>query len=367
MLWAAYIALIFTGLFCRNLRAYDFCVIVFMGLLAWFNTKSADYMLYLSIYANPASAVDVDFGWIALCQVGRLLGLSYNGFACVVVVLSLLLYREFAKKINGNTSLILALFLVYPGIISLVQFRQFVASTIGCLAIAFLCTNSKRNVIWYLALVVCATLIHRTAVIFLLAILGKVFFACEKRGRLIIGFIVAFGLLFAVANAERLATSMFGEFRTSTYLTAGNGELAVGSLGALRNVLFLVFMALCPYFCCKIMAQQANSDGSVASDFWDWNIGQAQKCIALINICLLAITPFVLITNDFMRFERHGFTLAVALFSMMPELKNRHILLSCKAFYLAICIVFGYFYAGVVFDTVYSPILTFYSVPAFFV
>lgn len=363
MLWAAYIALIVIGLFCKNSRAYDLTVILFMGLLAWLNTNHADYATYLSIYLNPTMIPDVDLGWVFLCELGSLIGLSYNGFACVITVMAMLLYREFSKLIGGNTSLTLALFLVYPGIISLVQFRQFVASAIGCLAVAVLCSKSKRRTLWYLLLVACAVFVQRTAVVFLIAIFAKVFFVCGKRGRFIIGLVAVLGVAFALANAEDLALSMFGEMRTSAYLSAGDGSLSVGTLGAIRNTLLLVMMAITPYFCCKTMARQVTP---VYSEVWGSGIALSLKYIVLINVSLLIITPFVFITNDFMRFERHGFSLAIALFSMMPSLKDRHPVLSCKAFYLFIGIIFAYFYAGVVFDSVYAPMLTFSSVPPFF-
>lgn len=363
MLWAAYIALIVIGLFCKNSRAYDFTVILFMGLLAWFNTTHADYATYLSIYLNPTMIPDVDSGWVFLCKLGSMFGLSYNGFACVITITAMFLYREFGKLVGGNTSLMLALFLVYPGIISLVQFRQFVASTIGCLAVAVLCSESKRRTLCYLLLVTCSVLVQRTAAVFLIAIFAKAFLACGKRGRLIIGLAAAFAVAFALAHAEDLALSMFGEMRTNAYLGAGDGSLSVGTLGAIRNTLFLIIMAIIPYYCCKIMA---GHDESVDSETRGPSVAPSLKYIALINICLLVITPFVFITNDFMRFERHGFSLAIAIFSMMPSLRERHLVLSCKAFYLFIGIIFAYFYAGVVFDTVYAPMLTFSSVPPFF-
>ena len=275
----------------------------------------------------------------------------------------MVLYREFGKLIGGNTSLMLALYLIYPGIISLVQFRQFVACSNACLGLALLCSRLKSRVILYLILVSCAIFVHRTAAVFLFALLGELFLACEKKGRIIIVLVAVVGVGYALANATEIAESLFGELRTSTYISAGNGSLSVGTLGAFRNALLLLLMALCPYLCSKFIACQ---EGHGELSFWDWNSNSFLKYIAVINICLLVIVPFVFITNDFMRFERHGFTAALAIFSIMPMLTKRHVALSCKAFYLVICIAFAYFYAGVVFDTVYAPILTFRSIPAFF-
>lgn len=310
----------------------------------------------------------------------------------------MMLYRAFGKKLCVNTSFILALFLIYPGLMSLVQFRQFVSSAIGCLGVAFLCSNSKRGIPYYFLLTICSVLVHRSGVVFLFALVCNVFIYCNKKSRL---FIVLFGVLVmivAFVGIEKLATLLFGELRTNFYLSATYGAPSVSLLGAIRNVFLLLFMALLLGLCCRWMSLQESEAKSVehikksswifrpsrnwlfGSDWdacfvrgerkkrflWDWDIDLAPKVIAMINICLLVIIPFVCITSDFMRFERHGFTLSLAIFSAMTLLKRRHMILSCKAFYAGLCIVFACFYVCGTFDIVYMPLLTFESIPAFF-
>lgn len=366
MLWFIYIAMIAVGLFVKNSKAYDFSVILFMGLLAWLNTDAADYSaIYLATYLAPTSMYDMDTGWVFLNQVGSSLGLYYNGFACVVVILSLLLYREFGRRIGANTSFMLALFAIYPGLMSIVQFRQFVASCVGAMALAVICSNKRSKYIYFIILASCAFLIHRSAAVIFLVLLFPMLKAAGRRGRLFAIALVVMAGIYAVFNASSLGVMLFGEFRTGVYMGAADGTTAISRWGGIRNAILVAAIALSSYLCCRYMAREAMGSAK-PSDYFSWPIPDAAKIIALLNIVLLALIPVVFITNDFMRFERFGLTYALGLFAMMQQVKNRHIVLSCKAFYVAICFVFAYFLVANTFDSVYGALLSFEYVPPFF-
>ena len=366
MLWVPYILLIFIGLFCNNSKIYDFCVIVFMGLVAWLNTGAADYsVVYLPTYLNPFGVYDMDLGWSWLCALGARVGLYYNGFACILTVVSMILYREFGRKIGTNTSFMLALFLVFPGLMSLVQFRQFVASAVGCVGLAHLWTSKmKSRYVVFGTLMVLAILIHRSAVVLLFALLPTFLAASGKRRRVVVLLVLmAIGCILFV-NWRTLSVQLFGEMRTSVYLGASGGSNGVSVLGGLRNAILLLLMAVLPYLCNRYMAR---IKGTLGKELFEWEVGRAPLGILFINVVLLVLVPVVFLTNDFMRFERHGLTMALGLFAMMPSLKKRAPILSCKALYVTVCLVFAYFYVANTFDSVYVPLLNPQSIPPFFI
>lgn len=366
MLWFPYVLLITIGLFCKNSKVYDFCVVLFMGLVAWLNTSAADYSsVYLPTYFNPFGVYDMDLGWSWLCDLGTKAGFYYNGFACVLTVVSMALYREFGRRIGTNTSFMLALFLIFPGLMSLVQFRQFVASSVGCFALAYLWTSDKkRRLIAFGVLIALAFLIHRSAIVLLFALLPFFLAASDKRGRvLVVLVLIAIGCVL-FANWKTLTVQFFGEMRTSVYLGASEGSNGVSVLGGLRNTFLLILAAFLPYLCCRYMAR---IEGTLENGLFGWGIGKAPLGIFFLNAVLLVLVPVVFLTNDFMRFERHGMTMALGLFAMMPTLKKRAPVLSCKALYVAICLVFAYFYVANTFDSVYVPLLNPQYIPPFFI
>lgn len=365
MLWIPYVLLVLVGLFCNNSKTFDLIVILFMGTLAWLNTSAADYAsVYLPIYLNPFGAHDMDPGWVWLCYFGAKAGLTYNGFSFFVVIASMVLYREFGRRIGANTSLMLSLFLIYPGLMSLVQLRQFVACSVACFAFALFWTsdNKLRN-IFFVALMLLAFSLHRSAVVLLLALLPDFIAAAGRRGRVLAVLFLAIIGFFLLSNWRDLSIQLFGENRTFVYLGATGGANAVSTLGGMSNVLMLVLAALLPYFCCRHISKLNNT---LEASVLDWRIGKAPLGILFLNASLLVLVPVVFLTNDFMRFERHGLSMALGLFAMMPSLEKRSPLLSCKALYVAVCLVFACLYVANSFDSVYTALLNPNGFPPFF-
>ena len=122
-------------------------------------------------------------------------------------------------------------------------------------------------------------------------------------------------------------------------------------------------MAVLAYFCCRYMAKV---NGTLDKGLFEWGVGKAVFGILFLNLCLLVLVPVVFLTNDFMRFERYGITLALALFAMMPSLKRRAPILSCKALYVGVCLLFAFFYVANTFDSVYVALLNPETIPPFF-
>lgn len=366
MLWLIYLTLIALGLFLKNSKVYDVVVIAFMGFLAWANTDAADYaLLYLPMYLSPSTASGIEPGWIALCNIGNAIGLSYNGFACLLTVISMFVIRWFGIRAGANSSLLLALFMVYPGLMSIIQFRQFVASAIGAVALAVFFSNGRHKYITFSAIVIAAFFIHRSAAILMLLLFWPILKASGKRGRVLAILALVCLCVGAVANAEIIGSLLFGESRTDVYLSASGGLNANNFIGGIKNVILIILVAIVAYVACRLMRKNVEKGPSLGYIF-SWEIPESAKIIMFINITMIILIPLVLITNDFMRFERYAFTYALALFAMMPTIRNRHRVFSCKALYVAICLVFAFFYVANTFESVYGALLSFEALPPFF-
>lgn len=365
MLWVAYVLLIVSGLFLKNSKTYDALVILFMGFVAWANTDSADYsQVYVPAYINPSAASGMDPGWLVLCEVGNAVGLSYNGFACLITIISLVALRWFGKRAGTNTSLMLSLFLVYPGLMSIVQFRQFVASAVGAIAIIIFLSHLKYKNLWFVLVAAIAFLIHGSAAILMLLLLWPILIASGRKGRVITAMAMICLCIGVVANANAVGSALFGESRTTIYLGASGGLSANDFMGGAKNAILVVMVAIITYICCRQMAR--DGDKAISDSVFSLKKPDAPKIIMFFNVISTILVPLVFITNDFMRFERYAFTYALALFAMMPAIKQRHPVFSCKALYLVICAVFAYFYVANTFDSIYGALLSFETLPPFF-
>lgn len=363
-LWATYLILILLGLFVRRSKCYDACFIVFMGVVAWLNTDSADILdVYMPMYAAPQLDWDTEPGWLFLCSVGNALGLSYNSFAFLLTLLVSTALVVFARKMTPNESFFLALFLVYPGLLSLVQFRQFIASVIALIGVLVLASGRKGKWVWFILLLSIAFLMHRSSIILASLAIVPIYRRIPKRLRWIAIAFGAFLLVEMVMNAQIISTFFFGEVKTGAYFRSLSGDTSAGSAGnasSLGIALIDVFLTALLCVLVPLFAKRLQENAVEDSSFL--------RLATFANIAMVVLIPMLFITEDFMRFERYGFMLALCVFAGMPYLAKRHALFSCKAFLLAICFVFCWMYAirGATFGAVMGPLLSFEYFPSLF-
>lgn len=332
LLWATYLTLILLGLFVRRSKCYDACFIVFMGVVAWLNTDSADILdVYMPMYAAPQLDWGTEPGWLFLCSIGNALGLSYNGFAFLLTLLTSMALVVVARKIVPNESFFLALFLVYPGLLTLVQFRQFIASAIALIGVLVLANERKGKWIWFTLLLLIAFSMHRSSIILASLAIVPIYRRVPKRLRWIAIALGVFLLVEMIMNAQVISTYFFGEVKTGAYFRSLSGDTSAGAGGnasSLSTAMIDIALTLLLCVLVPLFAKWLQEDAVEGGEFL--------KLASFINIVMVALVPMLFITQDFMRFERYGFMLALFVFAGMPYLTKRHTLFSCKAFSLAV-------------------------------
>lgn len=364
LLWATYLTLILLGLFVRRSKCYDACFIVFMGVVAWLNTDSADILdVYMPMYAAPQLDWGTEPGWLFLCSIGNALGLSYNGFAFLLTLLTSMALVVVARKIVPNESFFLALFLVYPGLLTLVQFRQFIASAIALIGVLVLANERKGKWIWFTLLLLIAFSMHRSSIILASLAIVPIYRRVPKRLRWIAIALGVFLLVEMIMNAQVISTYFFGEVKTGAYFRSLSGDTSAGAGGnasSLSTAMIDIALTLLLCVLVPLFAKWLQEDAVEGGEFL--------KLASFINIVMVALVPMLFITQDFMRFERYGFMLALFVFAGMPYLTKRHTLFSCKAFSLAVCFAFWWMYEirGTTFGAVIGPLLSFEYLPPLF-
>lgn len=367
LLWTTYIFLIVIGLFVKRSIAYDALVIFFLGFLAWAATDTADLPYYTRIYLVPNSYLNVEGGWRFLCSLGTGFGLSYNGFASVVTVAATTLLVIFARRATPNESFFLSLFLIYPGLISLVQFRQYVASTIVLIGALILSERKRYGWPVFIGSLVLAFLIHKSSIIVGFVALAPFYSKLSKHGKTITSIALFIALAVLLVKAKEFSFLVFGQEQSEYYLRAASGDMsiqdggnAISTLGALRNLVFIFGIALLCMYCVAL-------GGKEKTKLWIKH-DTLLMLSRFINVAMIALVPFVVISGDFMRFERYGFMFALIIFSYMPYIPKRHVLFSAKAFYVFVAFIFLYFLFlnGGTFDTTVDALLSFEYLPSFF-
>jgi hypothetical protein len=364
MLWSIYLLLIFSGLLIKESKIYDSIVIIFMGFLAFANTDAADYeTVYLPIYADPSIVKDVAPGWGLLCGLGHILGLTYNGFACILTIAAMLLLLWAARKVGAHSSYMFSLFLVYPGLMSLVQFRQFVASAVGAVAVTVLISNNRFRYPLFIVLVYTGFLIHTSCIILLLLLLVPFLNSLGKSMRVVVVFLVGVISVVLLRHAEYLATVIFDENKTDIYLGAFGGQTSASRLAGMVNVAGIIGVALLMYAYYTHTGNNEKQQALIIGSNQNLRYIQYIMFFDMMNMILI---PFVVITNDFMRFERYAFTYSLTAFSMSKPAECDRDIDFYKPLTLMLCLLFAYLYNANAFDSIYGALLSVDSVPSFF-
>jgi len=368
MLWLTYIFLIIAGYAIKKSNIYDIIVVFLFSLLALLNHDAADYeLIYLPVYLNPDANIysSIEVGWIILCQIGNNLRLSYNGFSFIIVFITMSIVLYFAHRLTNNTSRFLSLFLVYPGLISLIQIRQFVASAIVLLAVLII-TKDDVNLVDYFKFIIILLfgfLIHKTSVFMLIFILAKLIISQDTEDKKII-FIIAIIIYSALLiNAQRIGTYIFGDFKTKAYLQQigeieGNIDDPESLFGGIRNAIALVLLSATTYFSSKLLISYENIDTN----------NQYYKIINCLSVLMLAIIPFLFITKSFMRLILYLYIPIIIVFINAIERQDTSNLFSSELTILIIHLFIAIeFLIRGAFSNVIVPLLTFNYIPFFFI
>lgn len=350
MLLTIYLLLILCGVFIKESKVYNFLTVSFLGFITLDNYSAADYAsLYLPTYLNPSFDSKVGAGWIYLCYLGNFIHLSYNSFAAIVCMLCVGCLILVSSKLHINSSFVLCIFLIYPGLISIVQFRQFVASILTLVAVCVLCSNKKGKIIYYYILILVASSIHSSAIIMFLIPILFYYNKLKKVSKIIFGFFLIFAVVYVFSNYEKIALMFFGE-KTNIYLS--DGAMNHSLFGQFKNVFLLVLMAVWAFTCERNLSFNRYVDGK-NSEY----SARVFKCFLYANYLMLIFLPVISITDDFMRFERYAFTCDIFIFSFFAcSFRKGH---GSRVIYAVLASVFALFYVMNNYEGVYIPLLTY--------
>ena len=157
-------ALILLGfLFCRS-KKVTIAIFVFIWILNW-NTSIADYVNYELIYKHHNFR---DLGYGVLCSLFYQRGVQYLDFKLLLSAIALSLYCRFILKYAYYCGLVAALYLMFLSQLDIAQSRNFYAFSIFLCALPYLFNDSLRSKLYYVFLIIAASLIHISVAFYLL-------------------------------------------------------------------------------------------------------------------------------------------------------------------------------------------------------
>lgn len=245
-----FVILIIGGLFLkRKNRIFDYLIILFLCFLQFFQIGSPDYENYKVVYDFIGSGyryLDTGYGWLVLCKFGNILCLNYREFQVVLLFICLLIIMWVVNKIVGttkNTHMFYSLYLLYPALMDLVQFRFFVATVLVFLGISFLNENSFFNYIKFITCVIIAFTIHSATLFYMIFILIPIF---NKIKIALCMLVTVFSIGFFVFKSQLLSfiALFINEARVNRYLQSTD---SVGIYGLIAYIVTLIIFNIILY------------------------------------------------------------------------------------------------------------------------
>lgn len=329
MLQVIFFLVVIIGLICGKSKMMRIIMIGYIGVVIALNSYNPDYLSYVLIYQKPSTAKE-EIGFRFLCGIANRVGLSYDQFHFIIVVLGLILLIRgtnwlFKMENVRATNYYLVSYMFYPMMMDVVLLRSFLSTCIILYGFHFL-LQKRRG--FYIATVLVASTIHISSLFFLLFLLedkihnidlkrnviaGNVK-ANKKRHRKII--LISFTIiviLFVVLKFEVLQNLMiiigFNALKVDIILDGSNINAKMIIYGIIIGMINYV-----PFMLNRRMAKKA--------DYIDC-IGNYDNLMLTVNLVLLINIVLVIYSDQFLRLLSVGVMLNSIYYSVLMKMENR--------------------------------------------
>ena len=160
------------GLIFHRSKVVSFIVGLYIIILASLNSNNPDYHSYFLIYNNPATAQE-EFGFRFLCTLGNKLGMSYDVFHFIIIIIGFYFLFKGVYYLRKRVStrfdnIFLVSYMFFPLMNDIVLVRSFLSACLIIYSLHFLYDNKY---IKYIVVVLLATTIHVSSLFFLILLL----------------------------------------------------------------------------------------------------------------------------------------------------------------------------------------------------
>lgn len=172
------ILLLFNGCFGfwkKHCKMIAFLTFLFFWTLFWGNTDNPDLMNYMYQYNNVlnTSSVNTEIGYYFITKCFARLGFSYQWYIAIVTLICYGIIFNTIKNYTQNYNYVFLFYIIHLFIFDIIQIRNFMMMSILIFAVKYLVRNTTKDRIIYLLLICISATIHKTGIIYSLAVLIK--------------------------------------------------------------------------------------------------------------------------------------------------------------------------------------------------
>lgn len=294
-----------------------FFVILFLVKINFNGYYVSDFSNYNQIYnqISPTMLYQTGYGWYFLNNLGRNLGLDYNQYkALTILICGLILWFVSYKLIGESSNFVAALYLLYPALVDTVQIRFFTAITIVAIGIIFLVKREIKYTVIFIGIVLIASTIHTSALFYILFAAAP--FAKKHQKFLAIIVLISsliliifkskfYGLVSSLANERQLLY-----FDPTSGVTSGSG--------------FLLLIAILSIIAMFIINNQIKNI-IVENDSFSLKDQNVSFTIEGISLVMFLLIPLIILSGEFYRVFRILFPLNYVLIAILIRNKSKYV------------------------------------------
>ncbi len=305
-----------------------------LALLANSSENMADLDNYTAVYNSVifgdqySLRFGVSKGWYYLCILFNTLGFTYRGLQVFVIIVSCYLCHRFVRSIDCKRSVFWGLFIVFPGLLQIIQLRFFLGTAIVIWALGPLVRKERRGVVKFIIGVVFSSCFHTSCLFYIILLLVVLYEIIDIKKAILVtalGTALVFGLR---SYVPRIIINYIPRAKYERYFISSLSKTTLLDF-ALILLTWLVSVVV-SYFCKKKMDQIKTEETLTETSFNSIISPRIVKCIALLAISL----PLLVFDMNFFRYFELGYCL---LYIFVARLwKYWHISRKSKLLYLSV-------------------------------
>ena len=299
--------------------ALDICTCILLATMVGVCTTHADYTSYLLAYEST-EYLDVfqstKPGWVLLNALWRSLGATYVVFISFNTFLFTSAMLAAVRKVTNNTPFFSSLILIYPGVMNLVQIRQYFAMCLAVVAFVALVKGSRASKILFILLILAAASIHASALLFMVLLLAPPLQANPRIYFLAVSMLLV--LCFFTDIPVRLAQLVFNDEVSRSYFAGYGGRTSDLSR------LFTVFETTTAYLI--LIVAEKSFKRTNHSTKCDLVIDDSFAYLRFLSILFIALTPVLIMNTDFLRLHRFALIyICVHLANVVEKIQDNYV------------------------------------------
>lgn len=356
-----FVGTILYAFFCKNQKNFWLWCAILFSFIIWTSENFADFDNYERYFLRVTRGekgilyMGIPAGWYYLCLGFAKIGLSYRGMMVVVIILSCYLVHRFVKTFDCQESVFWGLFIMFPGLVQVIQIRFYLGTAIVFLSLCPLIRKEKWGLVKFIIGVLISYFVHASCAIFIIFAFAALFDRYGTRKAIVLSICGTTLIYLASSYIPQIVSGYIPTVKFERYFESTISKTT--TTWFLRIVLVWIVCVLIGYYCYKrLISVKRRSDDKELIEFNTIVAPKMMICIVLLCLTL----PFLTFDRNFHRFLEVGYMILFVFIARLwryEKWKSKNDKYLYMTIFMVIMIRLTYIYTP--FSSIIQPFSTF--------